>query len=93
MNKGSFFAVSPPKVPARWLTGYKSCEVYVAIALPLRTEADRVAAFLFASPNCAGLPLERDRKSRVRKIYSLLHDESAVSLEKYRRSDVNRSEA
>jgi hypothetical protein len=65
-----------------------NCELYIMIALtalvapPREVEADEEAA-------CSGFPLARLRMSRVRRMYSLLHVASAVSLQKARLSERN----
>lgn len=61
-------------------------------ALPLRTLADRTAPFFFDGSNWAGLPFERERNNRVRSMYSLRQDASAVNRVKYRLSDTNCSD-
>lgn len=86
MKSGSF-SEDLPNVLWRWLTGNSSCEVYVATALPLRALADRTVPCFFDGWNWEGLPRDSDRIRRVRKMYSLRQDASAVNLAKNRRSE------
>src|SRR2546423_48296 len=84
MKRTTFLPGPSLKVACKWDTVALSLESYRITGLAVVLIPGRVPCL---DGSIAGLPRARDRNSRVRTRYSLLHEGIAISLVNDRRSD------
>ena len=79
MKRGSLLFDPVPNVACKWSIRVTRSELYVTCALLLLPILGREDPEAAVPDDSKGLPRDIDRRSRVRRMYSLRHDASAVS--------------